>query len=175
MRRVLAGLMVVLALGACSVDEGKKVDSGSGSTAAPGGGSPVATEPAKGLVVGDKAALKNGDTVQVYGYEVDVPPLNDFITPDDGKSYSVIDVEGCAAKDSPAGVVNPFYFQLAMPDNTRVETGFGGAKEPDLHAGTQVAGDCIRGFVTFEVPVGVTPVAVVFDTFGTVGKWAITA
>lgn len=172
MRRFLAAVAVV-ALAACSgVDEGERVDSGAPATDSPAADQPATTAPAA-KAVGDKVALANGDTIQVYSYTPNVPASNQFATPAAGSAFSVIDVEGCAREASPTGVVNPFAFELQMPDNTRVDATFLPVKSPELRSGAQAAGDCIRGNVAFEVPTGVKPVAVVFSGFGTSVKWSI--
>ena len=182
MRRFLAPAALV-ALTACSggVDEGNRVDSG---TAEPTIGTSVQAEAQRQaaqatttipriLVVGHKVELQNGDTIQVHSYTPNVAASNRFATPAAGTAFSVIDVEGCARAASPTGVVNPFSFELQMPDNTRADATFLPVKTPELRSGAQAPGDCIRGNVAFEVPTGVKPVAVVFSNFGTVVKWNI--
>lgn len=178
--------VAALALAACSgsVDEGERVetgdppaavDPGQGGTAAPTAAptAPSTSPPARANAVGDKVSLANGDTIQVYSYTPNVPASNQFATPDPGHAFAVIDVEGCARAANPTGVVNPFAFELQMPDNTRLTPTFLPVKSPELRSGAQAAGDCIRGNVAFEVPTSAKPVAVVFSTFATSVKWNI--
>lgn len=78
--------------------------------------------------------------------------------------FAAADIEGCAAASATAGAsLNPFDFRLQMPDNTRLSA-TPGWREPSLNATTLVAGDCVRGWVTFEVPVGQLPATVNFET-----------
>lgn len=173
MRRFLVAA-VVAAMTACSVDEGEKVDSGAPAVDAPAGQPVTTAAPAPATkAVGDKVALSNGDTIQVFSYTPNVAASNQFAKPAAGTAYAVIDVEGCAKVASPTGVVNPFSFELQMPDNTRADATFLPVKTPELRSGAQAPGDCIRGNVAFEVPTSTKPVAVVFSNFGTVVKWNI--
>lgn len=172
MRRFLAAVAVVALTACSSVDEGERVDSGAPAGDAPAADQPATTAPAA-KTVGDKVALANGDTVQVYSYTPNVAASNQFATPPAGTAFSVIDVEGCAKAANPTGVVNPFAFELQMPDNTRVDATFQTVKSPGLNASAMAPGDCIRGNVAFEVPTAAKPVAVVFGAFGTSVKWNI--
>lgn len=154
----LVGVALILLIGCTVVDEGR-----------PAGQAGQAT-PAPRHQVGDRVALEDGSTVQVFN----VGPVadDDDWPPDPGHSYVAADVEGCAGSPSPFGSVNPFDFGLVMADNTRLAPGFPVAT-PRLDAIAQVAGDCNRGFVTFEVPEAATPVAVTFSTIGVAVRWAI--
>lgn len=173
MRRALLAI-TALALAACSagVDEGKRVDAGTDPTVE-SSAQAATTAPARALVVGNKAELSNGDTIQVHSYTPNVAASNQFARPAAGMAFAVIDVEGCAKQASSAGVVNPFFFELQMPDNTRVDATFLPVKTPELRSGAMAAGDCIRGNVGFEVPTSAKPVAVVFSGFATSVKWSI--
>lgn len=171
MRRL--AVLVLVALAGCSgVDEGTKVESSPSAPTDQPAAVETTTAPTRANVVGDKVALRNGDTVQVYSYNSGITSGNQFLRPKAGMQYVAIDVEGCAKAASPFGTVNPFSFHLAMPDNTRLQSGVP-AKEPALNSGAQAPGDCIRGWVTFEVPTGAKPAAVIFDELGTSVKWAI--
>ena len=182
MRRFLAAAAVA-ALTACSggVDEGQlPAEGGADTTAGTSVQADAQREAARStttlpqvFVVGHKLSLSNGDTIQVHSYTPNVTASNQFAKPGPGMSFSVIDVEGCARQASTTGVVNPFFFELQMPDNTRADATFLPVKTPELRSGAMAAGDCIRGNVAFEVPTGVKPVAVVFSTFATSVKWNI--
>lgn len=178
MKRIAGALAVValavVALAACGgVDEGERVQpfEQPGDTSA---AVDTTAAPAKTNVVGDKVALRNGDTLQVHSYTQNVTAANQFSKPATGMVFAVADVEGCAKEANPTGVVNPFFFELQMPDNTRADATFQPVKGPELRSGAQAPGDCIRGNVAFEVPAGTKPVAVVFSGFGTSVKWNIT-
>lgn len=113
--------------------------------------------------VGDRIETDVGTLVQVHSYEQPVPAPDEFTTPQPGHEWAVIDVEACAGPtDDDTGLrsVNPFDFELLMPDNTR----FGAdlpVREPALnHVDLPYAGDCARGFVSFQVPAGQRPRAI---------------
>lgn len=157
MRQFLVALAVAILTACSGVDEGEKVDSG--QPPAGGADTTAAPAPVAPKVVGDKVALENGDTIQVHSYTPNVRASNQFSKPEAGMVFAVADVEGCAKEANPTGVVNPFFFELQMPDNTRAGATFQPVKGPELHSGAQAPGDCIRGNVAFEVPSGIKPVA----------------
>jgi hypothetical protein len=117
----------------------------------------------EGFVVGDRIETSGGDSVQVFAYEQPVPPPDEFTTPSPGMEWAVIDVEACAGPtddDTGLRAVNPFDFELRMPDNTRISADFA-VREPALnHVDLPYANDCARGFVSFQVPAGQRPRAV---------------
>jgi hypothetical protein len=101
---------------------------------------------AQDLKLGDTARF-DSSTVTVYDY---VGPFEDEAwTPATGKRYVAIDVGVCAG-DGPTDF-NPFAFDLVLPDDTRRMPGAPAARPP-LGATTFAAGDCGRGFVSFEEP-----------------------
>ena len=116
------------------------------------------------LNVGDTARLREG-RIRVYQYYGQVPAQNEFMRPEGGMEFGAIDVEGCANDDAQRFSLNPFYFNLQMPDNTRSESTMPAA-EPELNHTDLAPGECVRGFVTFEVPQGQTPVAIHFRPIG---------
>lgn len=122
------------------------------------------------LLVGDTAVTAAGNEITVHSYEY-VPP-SDIWQPEPGFRFAAIDVEGCAAPDLEGSAgLNPFDFSLQMPDNTRLETDIG-VKEPTLNDTTLPPGDCVRGWVTYQVPEGQTPTSVIF-TASSIIKWAV--
>lgn len=90
--------------------------------------------------------------------------------------WAVIDVEACAGPtDDDTGFrsVNPFDFELLMPDNTRVGADLA-VREPALnHTDLPYANDCARGFVSFQVPAGQRPRAVEDIVVEPPVRWAI--
>lgn len=191
----LAILILVLVVAACSSGDGGDgspvAEAGSPTTEpAPGGeatptpepppertATPEPTEPppppTSDLKIGDPATTANGNTITVYSYEA---PATIF-DPPPGKVLAAIDVEGCTRPDLEGTVtIGPIDFQLQMPDNTRRDPF--SLKEPALHETALAAGDCVRGFMTFEVPEGVTPLFVIFNPRALLGnpvpiKWAV--
>jgi hypothetical protein len=113
--------------------------------------------------VGDRVETASGNFVQVFSYEQPVPPPDEFMTPNPGFGWAVIDVEACAGPfDDPEGLryVNPYDFELIMPDNTRMVSDLP-VREPALNdTELPYANDCARGFVSFQVPAGQRPRAV---------------
>lgn len=119
------------------------------------------TQKQQDFKVGDTAYFQDSK-VTVISYMPNMQPTNEFLQPKAGTQYAAIDVEGCANQDAANQVtLNPFDFQLVMPDNTRLQPSFGGP-EPALNHGNLLAGDCLRGYVTFEVPQGQSPKAVLY-------------
>jgi Domain of unknown function (DUF4352) len=127
--------------------------------------------------LGEQVETRSGNFVTVYSYEAPVSSDNQFSQPDPGNVFALIDVEGCAgATNTQAVSLNPFDFELQMLDNTRRQSDIP-VREPSLHATDLAGGDCVRGFVTFEVPDGQNAKAVVFTSSGiqgsTIIKWAV--
>ena len=124
----------------------------------------------KTFTVGERVETPHGNEIIVYSYEQPSPP-GEFLEPEPGFEYGVIDVEACAMSEpsDPSGVVatmDPSEYVLEMPDNTRLTASFGAAAEPSLEFTDVYQGDCVRGFVAYDVPVGQRPV-VVRDTNAT--------
>jgi hypothetical protein len=102
---------------------------------------------------------------KMYQYYGQVPAQNEFMRPKGVMEFGAIDVEGCANDDAQSFSLNPFYFNLQMPDNTRSESTMPAA-EPELNHTELAPGECVRGYVTFEVPQGQTPIAIYFKPMG---------
>lgn len=142
---------------ACAYDEAKtllqNVASRTPTSAAPTASATPASRSEFGL--GEKAQTQSGSTIVVYSYDAPVAATNRFSQPKAGHMFVVIDVEGCAGVDGED--FNPFDFQLQMPDNTRIQTASSGVREPALHQTTLTKGDCVRGFVPYEIPESTKP------------------
>jgi hypothetical protein len=144
-----------------------------------GGGSPpqatTTTSAPKGSALGATLKTPNGNSLTVYSYEQPATGLNQFLQPQQpNDEFAAIDVQGCAGTS--AASLNPFDFNLQMPDNTRREPTYG--KDPALHSTDLTPGDCVRGWVTFEVPAGTRATSVVYSARGsslnpTILKWAL--
>lgn len=114
---------------------------------------PTAEPTPEEFVLGDTVETEEGNTITVFSYEAPVESGNEFITPQqESNVFARIDVEACAAPNAPGGSwdINEFDFQLAFTDNTRVDPGFAGF-EPALTLTTLLPGDCLRGFIGFEI------------------------
>ncbi|MEX1254911.1 MAG: DUF4352 domain-containing protein [Dehalococcoidia bacterium] len=158
---------------------GSKADDEQGSpedipVAAPTASPTVAEQPS----IGDKVEASGGISLIVYSYDAPVTSANEFSRPDPGNIFAAIDVEMCTGANPPESAsVNPFDFRLQMPDNSRLEPGIS-AKEPELNSTNLLANDCVRGWVTFEVPEGVAPQFVVYEGYDAdfdplIIKWSI--
>lgn len=103
------------------------------------------------FAIGDTVETESGITVTLHAVDGDL--THEFFTPAAGRTYFAVDVEGCAdAGKTELVAINPFFFEIQMADNTRYQGGIGIA-EPALNHADLVAGDCARGWITYEVPV----------------------
>lgn len=175
MRRVALVAIVIFAAACGSGHTSIKVIKGSNTSTT------TTTTSAKQLMVGDTAILKDGAKVIVHAYEQPATGLNQYITPQTaGDIFVAIDAEGCAGSNAGSNIqINPFWFNLKMPDNTRVQPSIG-AKNPALNATPLTQqGDCARGWVTFEVPSAQRAAQVVFDANTSNGpvdlRWTVPA
>jgi|SRR5215203_1831430 len=173
-------LLVVVALGAAyylgsqtvrETAEKESVDKEQPASSPP----PAPREPSRPLAIGETAQFEHG-TVRVYSYQDDVQANTGFesiLQP--GNKFAAIDVESCNRdSDAPIGV-DAFEFALVMPDNTRIQPTGLPAVEPDLHnLATLQRGECIRGWISFEVPQESNPAGVAFmSNRGSTARWDI--
>ena len=143
---VLAGVILVVAVTSCGGDD---------ASAPPREGGPLA--------ISDTAETETG-TVTIRSYEVLVTAKDDEVQPREGFTFAVIEVEGCVSSER-AGVftINANDVQLQLPDGTRLSP-IRSAMEPALQPTTNVmAGDCVRGFLTYGMPDGSDPTSVVYE------------
>jgi hypothetical protein len=155
---VVAVLGALLALGAC----------GSHGDTRP---AVSPTVPAPSVVaLGQKVAVGNGRTVQVYGYQANLAPA--AVPHDATRSFSAIDVEGCAGEDGDGSAITPAQFKLVMPDDSRIAPTPVIAEQPPLHPVTG-RGTCSRGTVSYEVRRGQTPVAVSYVASDANVRWRV--
>lgn len=158
-------MVVSLGLSGCT---GGSTDRSTPPTTAPSVGPLLGT-----FAIGQRATLPDGDGVQVHGFSADITPSNQFSRPRPGSTFAVIDVEACSGPSpTPGGLLNPFFFHLVMPDTSTVQAGIP-VKDPPLNVAALTPGECRRGFVTFEVPSGVTPVEVVYGIPEASIRWTV--
>ncbi len=113
--------------------------------------------------VGEGVTFSSGAKVTVYSYSSPVQSNNEFSKPEAGTQFAAIDVEGCAGSQSgDENSLNPYYFSLQMPDNTRMRP-TASVAEPALPLTNLLPGGCVRGLVTFQVPQGQGPSHVHFE------------
>ena len=109
----------------------------------------------------------------VYSYKAPGTSDNRFTQPKAGFNFSSIDVQHCAGPGGDRFGPNRFDWELAMPDNTRLRAGTN-VTEPQLASSPLGPGDCIRGWVSFEVPQSATPSHVVYKSVSTgAAKWRV--
>ena len=166
-RAVLGTLALTLAFTGCSGDSRPPATA---QVASP----PSSAGPLLGTFpTGARATLPGGDTVQLHGYSGNVVPSNPFSKPRAGSSFAAADVEACSGgSPTPGGLLNPFFFQLVMPDGTTIPAGIP-VKDPAFKPVTLAPGMCSRGFVTFEVPTNTTPQAVIYGISAASIRWTV--
>jgi hypothetical protein len=113
-------------------------------------------------VVGDKVAVgTDGGSVTVSAIEDNVSAGRLFGA-GEGRKYIAAEVKGCSGPHEKALSFEPRYFLLQLDDKTVHDPG-PGAKKPELIGGAVPAGRCLSGWVTFTVPEGGLPAAVLYD------------
>lgn len=113
-------------------------------------------------VVGDRVPLgEAGGSVRVAAVETGIDAGRLFAPPR-GREYVAARVEGCAGPAEHGVSFEPEYFSIRLADHTVFE-GAAGAKKPALAGGAIPAGGCLDGWVTFTVPTGRPPIAVIYD------------
>lgn len=123
------------------------------------------------LNVGQSGTSGNS-RVTVYAWEQPAAvPSNRAIAPDPGNEYGAADVEVCATETAVEPVqASTFNFAVVGPDNVR-HTAEPSWREPALASTALYAGDCVRGWNTFEVTAGQRPAFVEWgNTFGGTGN-----
>lgn len=127
--------------------------------------------------LGEPAKTPLGNTVTARAVDWNASPV--VYPPQPGMRYLAVEVEGCTRPDLDVPTaLDPARFELQMEDNTRARSLLIGGKEPRLLPSVSMAGECTRGWVTFEFPAGARPKYVVYNTLDrerrpAVIKWAI--
>lgn len=112
--------------------------------------------------VGDKVVMgDDGGSVTVSAVEDDVSAGRLFGA-GEGFKYVAAEVKGCSGPNEKNITFEPSYFLLRLDDGTIRDSG-PGAKKPSLEGGKIPAGKCLSGWVTFTVPDGALPTAVIYD------------
>ena len=125
--------------------------------------------------IGTKVTTSAGNFFTLHGYEQPTPG-DGFWEPDPGNEFAAVDVEFCRGAKPEASYltgIGPSDFELQMGDNTR-RTGDISVKEPALHY-TEVPsiGDCVRGWITYQVPVGIRPKYLVVENTNPLVKFEL--
>jgi len=128
------------------------------------------------FTVGQTVETASGNPVTVYTYEQPVPPPDEFQVPSPSGEFAAIDVEECYEVETsgPTSPYGSFDFELIMADNTRRQP-VPDVKMPPLSFGDLALGDCVRGWVSFEVAQGERAVEVTFTFTDVPIKWQVPA
>jgi hypothetical protein len=160
-RRPLIVLAFVAVLGAACGGGGGTERGQSKSTQAPNG-------IVQGRVGGKPVTSPSGETVQLLQFESDIPippPCGPQETPtrcsnsrpmyERTDRYAAAELEVCARTQRLEAA--PFW-TLRFSDNTEANDFGQSVREPRLLGFDLTPGDCLRGWVSFEVPAGARPV-----------------
>lgn len=142
---VLLAAALALILPACSGD----------GASDGGGGEKDRKEPgASSHDVGQRVTTGAGNKATVHAYEQPYRAKDREEQLDPGNEFASIDVETCAGSEDAA--TDPRQWQLLMPDNRRPEPELYALpiREPEFPAAPLPAGECVRGWITFQVPTG---------------------
>ncbi len=135
---------------------------------------PATTARVTDVPLGTTLTVSPGDhQITAHQFESPVASRNEFSTPKAGNQFAAVDVEQCAGPAGDQFGLNPFDFQLAMPDNTRLQPGIVLGREPELHSTPLQAGECVRGWINFEVPIDVAPRYLVYTTGTASARWQL--
>jgi hypothetical protein len=109
------------------------------------------------------ASYKLGDTAKTSDFQVTVfgvkdpqPPLNQFDQPQQGDRYVSVDLQVTNPGKNQASFSSLLGLHLLDAQNHQYNENIMASLTPSAPDGEIAAGQSIRGFVVFEVPVGVT-------------------
>lgn len=124
--------------------------------------------------LGTTFTVSPGDRkITAFAFRPSVTPTNSFFRPKAGMQYAAAEVQECAGPAGERFSPNRFDFELAMTDNTRVDPGLG-VVDPELASSPLLPGDCIRGWISFEVLSTATVRHIVYSTGNASAKWRVT-
>jgi hypothetical protein len=175
---VLAVAVIVVATSGGG-DNAARARSGSSTSTSPAITEPLTSPPTTTVPpqqtshVGDRVTDPSGTSVQLYRYEQPVQAQHGFLPPGAGSEYAVADVAVCAGARAPAGY-SIFGWTVQTPDGRVYEPSIS-ARKPALGSGAIPAKHgCVRGWVTFALPVGQRAAFVIWKyyTYQHV-KWAV--
>jgi hypothetical protein len=159
---VLGGGVLAVAGGA---DKPRKItaDGVAGASPAASAAPLAGPEPATGdPEVGERVEMgSDGGSVTVSAVE-DSVSAGRLFGAGEGQKYVAAEVKGCSGPNERNITFEPAYFLLRLDDGTVRDSG-PGAKKPALEGGKVPPGKCLSGWVTFTVPEGALPAAVIYD------------
>jgi hypothetical protein len=180
MRRTLvvvaALVVVVVGVDACGGDDDGRAKPSGTVEVEPSRPTPPSSAPSGRVIqrmLGE--SLISGDSrVTVYTWEqpAALPQAPSGISgpqPPAGEEFAAADVEQCATDQAQQPInANEFSYKVVGPDNVH-QSADPGYRMPPFRGAMLYAGDCIRGWVTFSVPVGQRPAYVQWDALGALG------
>jgi len=136
--------------------------------------SPVPTTPVSDPPLGTTQAAA-GAAVTVFAVDAPSPDTSgDVFKLKAGYEFADIDVKVCNVGGTDV-VANPGWWTLQMPDDTQAKWD-GGGRTPDIGSSSVSNGQCVRGWVTFEIPAGARPSTIIWTAtdFKTTLRWQTT-
>lgn len=137
---------------------------------------PTTAAPVTEGPLGTTFTVSPGDRkITAYTFRPSVAPTSQYASqPKAGMQFAAAEVQECAGPAGERFSPNRFDFELAMTDNTRVRAGVEVAA-PQLASSPLLPGDCIRGWVSFEVPTANAVRMVVYSAGNASAKWRVPA
>lgn len=134
---------------------------------------PTTAKPVTEGPLGSSFTVSPGDRkITAFTFRPAVEPANRYSTPKAGMQFASVEVQECAGAAGERFSPNRFDFELALTDNTRVRAGIE-VTTPQLASSPLLPGDCIRGWVSFEVPTTGTVRHVVYSEGNASAKWLV--
>lgn len=113
--------------------------------------------------------------ITAFTFRPSVAPTSQYAAqPKAAMQFAAAEVQECAGPAGERFSPNRFDFELAMVDNTRVRAGVE-VVAPQLASSPLLPGDCIRGWVSFEVSSAAAVRAVVYSAGNASAKWRVPA
>lgn len=123
--------------------------------------------------LGTTFTVSPGDRkITAFTFKPLVTATNTFTTAKPGMQFAAAEVQECAGPAGERFSPNRFDFELALADNTRVRAAIE-VQAPQLASSPLLPGDCIRGWVSFEMPSGATVRHVVYSAGNASAKWRV--
>lgn len=120
--------------------------------------------------VGEQQIFRDGTKLTVYAYTESNLSAR-FSQPNAGYHWAAVDFQACAGSNQFS--VNRLYLILSMPDNSRIQRDGTTTRAPDLSSADLPAGECVRGWLTYQVPDGSRPSTIIWDDPQRFAKWTV--
>jgi hypothetical protein len=122
---------------------------------------------------GQRSQTVGGNQLTMYSFELPASATTAGANAKAGSVLAAADVEGCAnpAVKGGGAKIDAQRFRLELPDGTKILAG-SAAKSPALPPATIPAGKCIRGWISFEVPLGKRPAFLIYSGTSEI-RWSL--